>query len=114
MPNPAPHLIVMLTYRDRTVPQAAEVFAQCRHAPAEYWGCKEEGLPLPQLPALFAAMKACGKKTAGRLPFISAIQSPASPSPAVPERLQRARPTGVCKVLPAIPDDSWPILRGSG
>ena len=64
MPNPAPHLIVMLTYRDRTVPQAAEVFAQCRHAPAEYWGCKEEGLPLPQLQALFAAMKACGKKTA--------------------------------------------------
>ena len=49
MPKTTPHLIVMLTCRDRTVPQAAEVFAQCRHAPAEYWGCKEEGLPLPQL-----------------------------------------------------------------
>lgn len=58
------NLIVMLTHRDRTVPNAPEIFAQCRNTPAEYWGFKEEGLPLPAMQALFARMKACGKKTA--------------------------------------------------
>lgn len=57
-------LIVMLTYQDRTVPNAAALFAQCRNTPAEYWGFKEEGLPLPAMRELFAQMKACGKKTA--------------------------------------------------
>lgn len=58
------NLIVMLTHRDRTVANAPEVFSQCRNTPAEYWGFKEEGLPLPAMQALFAQMKACGKKTA--------------------------------------------------
>lgn len=58
------NLIVMLTHRDRTVANAPEVFSQCRSTPAEYWGFKEEGLPLPAMQALFAQMKACGKKTA--------------------------------------------------
>lgn len=58
------NLIVMLTHRDRTVPNAPEIFARCRNTPAEYWGFKEEGLPLPAMQALFAQMKACGKKTA--------------------------------------------------
>ena len=40
-------LIVMLTHRDCTVPNAPEIFAQCRNTPAEYWGFKEKGLPLP-------------------------------------------------------------------
>lgn len=57
-------LIVMLTYQDRTVPNAADLFAQCRNTPAEYWGFKEEGLSLPAMRELFAQMKACGKKTA--------------------------------------------------
>ena len=58
------NLIVMLTHRDRTVTNATELFDLCRDTPAEYWGCKEEGLPLPALRDLFAKMKACGKKTA--------------------------------------------------
>lgn len=59
-----PHLIVMLTHRDLTVVNAAEIFEQCRDTAAGYWGFKEAGLPLPQMQALFARMRACGKKTA--------------------------------------------------
>ena len=59
-----PNLIVMLTHRDRTVLNAAEVFEQCRNAEVLYWGMKEAGLPLSQMKPLFAHMKACGKKTA--------------------------------------------------
>ena len=36
--NTHPELIVMLTYNDVTVPQAAEVFAKCEHTRARYWG----------------------------------------------------------------------------
>ena len=39
--NTHPELIVMLTYNDVTVPQAAEVFAKCEHTRARYWGFKE-------------------------------------------------------------------------
>ena len=59
-----PVLIVMLTYNDRTVGNAAEIFAQCKDSPAEYWGFKEAPLPLPQMQSLYAEMKRCGKKTA--------------------------------------------------
>lgn len=58
-----PVLIVMLTYNDCTVADAAEIFAQCKHSAAEYWGFKEAPLPLPQMQALYAEMKRCGKKT---------------------------------------------------
>lgn len=58
-----PNLIVMLTHHDRTVPEAAEIFAACSGSKAQYWGFKEVGLPLAQMKALFAAMKACGKTT---------------------------------------------------
>lgn len=58
-----PELIVMLTQNDRTVPDAAEIFAQCRNTPAKFWGFKEEGLPLPQMQALYAQMRAAGKTT---------------------------------------------------
>lgn len=58
-----PVLVVMLTYNDCTVSDAAEIFAQCKESAAEYWGFKEAPLPLPEMQALFAEMKRCGKKT---------------------------------------------------
>lgn len=58
-----PQLIVMLTHHDHTVVNAAEIFEACKHSRAQYWGFKEEGLPLEQMKALFASMKACGKTT---------------------------------------------------
>ena len=59
-----PKLIVMLTYNDRTVPNAPEIFRACKDSNAEIWGFKEEGLEPESMKALFAEMKACGKKTA--------------------------------------------------
>lgn len=58
-----PVLIVMLTYNDRTVKNAYEIFEQCKDSKAVYWGYKEEGLPPDQMKALYARMKECGKKT---------------------------------------------------
>lgn len=58
-----PELIVMLTWHDYTVPDASQIFEQCRHSKARYWGFKEHPLPVEQMKALFARMKACGKTT---------------------------------------------------
>lgn len=58
-----PSLIVMLTHHDRTVPNAAEVFAACASSRAQYWGFKEVGLPPEQMKALFAVMREHGKTT---------------------------------------------------
>ena len=58
-----PNLIVMLTYHDVTVSNAAEVFELCKDTRAQYWGIKEEGLPLEEMQALFRRMKDCGKIT---------------------------------------------------
>lgn len=58
-----PQLIVMLTYNDRTVENAYEVFDQCRGSKAQFWGFKEEPLPLLEMKRLYARMKACGKTT---------------------------------------------------
>lgn len=58
-----PHLIVMLTHHDRTVPNAREVFEACADSRAQYWGFKEIGLPLEQMKSLYAAMRECGKTT---------------------------------------------------
>lgn len=58
-----PNLIVMLTYNDRTVENADEIFEQCKNSSAEYWGFKEEGLSLPQMKKLYSYMKTCGKTT---------------------------------------------------
>ena len=58
-----PELIVMLTHNDRTVANAAEIFAQCRTCKAQFWGFKEEGLPYRDMQQLFRAMKDCGKTT---------------------------------------------------
>ena len=77
--NTHPELIVMLTYNDVTVPQAAEVFAKCEHTRARYWGFKEAGLPFAEMRDLFARMKACGKQTCLVLPLIRRLE--AAPSP---------------------------------
>ncbi len=58
-----PKLIVMLTHNDRTVENAYEIFDQCKDSKAEYWGFKEEGLPLEEMKKLYAYMKECGKTT---------------------------------------------------
>lgn len=58
------NLIVMLTYQDRTVENAREIFEQCHEAEAEYWGFKEAPLPPEQMEQLYRRMKECGKKTA--------------------------------------------------
>ena len=62
--NKNPILIVMLTQNDRTVPNARSVFEECKDSKAEYFGFKEEPLPLDEMKELFAYMKKCGKKTA--------------------------------------------------
>lgn len=59
----APKLIVMLTRNDLTVSNAAEIFAQCKDSRADYWGMKEQPLPIPEMERLFAYMKSCGKST---------------------------------------------------
>lgn len=58
-----PKLIVMLTYNDHTVENAFEIFEQCKNSKAEYWGFKEEPMPLEQMKKLYTIMKKCGKKT---------------------------------------------------
>ena len=59
----APELIVMLTHNDLTVHNAFEIFDQCKHSKAKFWGFKEEPLPLDQMKKLFTYMKDCGKTT---------------------------------------------------
>lgn len=58
-----PTLVVMLTYNDMTVENAYDIFDQCKDSKAEYWGFKEEPLPIEEMKKLFAYMKQCGKKT---------------------------------------------------
>ena len=56
-------LIVMLTYNDRTVDNAHEIFDQCKNTKAKFWGFKEEGYPLEKMKNLFSYMKKHGKST---------------------------------------------------
>lgn len=58
-----PELIVMLTYNDKTIKNAKEVFIQCIDAPAKFWGFKEEGITLGEMKALCKLMKDVGKTT---------------------------------------------------
>lgn len=61
--NKTPKLIVMLTHNDLTVKNAYEVFDECKNSKAEFWGFKEEGIPLDEMKKLYAYMKECGKTT---------------------------------------------------
>lgn len=54
-------LVVMLTYQDKTVANALEVFETCAGAKAQFWGFKEAGLPLAEMAALTQRMKQAGK-----------------------------------------------------
>jgi len=56
-------LIVMLTYNDFTVADAAQVFESCRDSKARYWGFKEHPLPLEEMKRLYTEMKRAGKTT---------------------------------------------------
>ena len=58
-----PELIVMLTWHDYTVMDAAQVFEQCKDSSAKYWGFKEHPLPLQQMKKLYNHMHECGKTT---------------------------------------------------
>ena len=39
-----PEFILMLTYNDRTVPDALNIFRGCKDAPVMHWGFKDVGL----------------------------------------------------------------------
>ncbi len=58
-----PRLVVMLTHHDFTVKNAREIFEECKDSRAEYWGMKEEPLPLAEMQDLYAHMKALGMTT---------------------------------------------------
>jgi len=61
--HPKPELIVMLTYQDKTVPDALELFQRTKDYPVAHWGFKDVGLPPKEMQAVAAAMKAAGKIT---------------------------------------------------
>lgn len=54
--------VAMLTHNDVTVPHALEVFEANKHAAAQYWGFKDEGVTLEEGEALIQAMQAAGKR----------------------------------------------------
>lgn len=54
-------LIVMLTCNDQTVPDAIEVFDQCRDLSVQLWGFKNIGLPVPEMKTLVHNIKTAGK-----------------------------------------------------
>lgn len=56
-------LIVMLTYNDHTLENAGEIFEACKDSKAQYWGFKEQPLPVEEMKKIFARMKECGKTT---------------------------------------------------
>jgi len=56
-----PSLIVMLTYNDQTIPDALQVFENCKDLPVKFWGFKDVGLPVDQMKTLVAAIKKAGK-----------------------------------------------------
>lgn len=58
-----PNLIVMLTYNDRTVIDAFEIFDKSKDSKANMWGFKEEGISFDEMKKLFYRMKECGKTT---------------------------------------------------
>lgn len=57
------NLIVMLTHNDKTVDNAYEIFESCKNSKANFWGFKEEPLPLSEMKKLYNYMKSCGKTT---------------------------------------------------
>ena len=60
---PKPELIVMLTYQDRTVPDALDLFQRTREYPIAHWGFKDVGLSAEEMKIIVEAMKDAGKTT---------------------------------------------------
>jgi hypothetical protein len=58
-----PELIVMLTYQDKTVKDAKQLFIECKDLPVKHWGFKDVGLPRAQMVELVSLMRAAGKTT---------------------------------------------------
>ena len=58
-----PELIVMLTYNDKTVLNAFDIFNECKNSKAAFWGFKELPLPFEEMKRLYSYMKECGKTT---------------------------------------------------
>ncbi len=58
-----PEFILMLTYNDRTVRDALDIFRACKDMPVAHWGFKDVGLPPEEMKALVREMKAAGKTT---------------------------------------------------
>lgn len=61
--NAKPHLIVMLTHHDQTVPNALELFNELKDESVTHWGFKDVGLEPDQMQQVVAAMRAAGKTT---------------------------------------------------
>jgi len=61
--HPKPELIVMLTHRDKTVPDALDLFQHAKDFPIRHWGFKDVGLSSQEMQAAVTAMKDAGKVT---------------------------------------------------
>jgi hypothetical protein len=58
-----PELIVMLTYKDKTVENAYELFNEMKDTPVAHWGFKDVGLPPEEMKKVVDSMNAAGKTT---------------------------------------------------
>jgi hypothetical protein len=58
-----PELIVMLTYNDKTVENALELFNEMKDTPVTHWGFKDVGLPPEDMKKVVDSMNAAGKTT---------------------------------------------------
>ncbi len=58
-----PELIVMLTYNDKTVENALELFNKMKDTPVTHWGFKDVGLPPDEMKKVVDSMNAAGKTT---------------------------------------------------
>ena len=56
-------MIIMLTYNDKTVSNALEIFDQCKELPVECWGFKNVGLSVEKMKKLIFNMNKAKKTT---------------------------------------------------
>lgn len=63
MQNIRTELMVMLTWKDKTVSDAYEIFESCKYLPVFDWGFKNAGMTDASTAKLIAAMKSAGKQT---------------------------------------------------
>mgnify|MGYP001350180808 CR=1 FL=1 len=56
-------IVIMLTWNDKTVKNAMDVFQDCKDLPANNWGFKDVGIPVNEMIELNKAMKEAGKTT---------------------------------------------------